>query len=169
MGAFAEWISGKVFTAVHGNNLVYNTCWEDPRLDKVALELTPEDNLLVITSAGCNALSYAIEGLNRVYAVDMNYRQNAVLELKIAGLKSWITKRSSNFSAKAAFRAFVKFIATNSARTCRNRRKNIGTKTLKSSSTAKRSPIISAALPVIWRSGSTASSISAGCVLKSTR
>ena len=87
MGAFAEWISGKVFAAVHGNNLVYNTCWEDPRLDKVALELTPEDNLLVITSAGCNALSYAIEGLNRVYAVDMNYRQNAVLELKIAGIK----------------------------------------------------------------------------------
>ncbi|MBQ7815199.1 MAG: DUF3419 family protein, partial [Thermoguttaceae bacterium] len=79
MGAFAEWISGKVFAAVHGNNLVYNTCWEDPRLDKVALELTPEDNLLVITSAVCNALSYAIEGLNRVYAVDMNYRQNAVL------------------------------------------------------------------------------------------
>lgn len=87
MGAFGEWISGKVFTAVHGNNLVYNTCWEDPRLDKVALELTPEDNLLVITSAGCNALSYAIEGINRVYAVDMNYRQNAVLELKIAGIK----------------------------------------------------------------------------------
>ncbi|MBQ2788725.1 MAG: BtaA family protein [Thermoguttaceae bacterium] len=87
MGAFAEWISGKVFRHVHGNNLVYNTCWEDPRLDKVALELTPEDNLLVITSAGCNALSYAIEGLNRVYAVDMNHRQNAVLELKIAGIK----------------------------------------------------------------------------------
>lgn len=87
MGAFGEWISGKVFTSVHGNNLVYNTCWEDPRLDKVALKLTPEDNLLVISSAGCNALSYAIAGLNRVYAVDMNYRQNAVLELKIAGIK----------------------------------------------------------------------------------
>lgn len=87
MAAFGEWISGKVFTSVHGNNLVYNTCWEDPRLDKVALELTPNDNLLVVTSAGCNALSYAIAGLNRVYAVDMNYRQNAVLELKIAGIK----------------------------------------------------------------------------------
>lgn len=88
MKRIGEWFSGKVFKFVHGNHLVYNTCWEDPRLDKVALELTPEDNLLVITSAGCNALSYALTGLNHVYAVDMNPRQNAVLELKIAGIKN---------------------------------------------------------------------------------
>lgn len=87
MKRIGEWVSGKVFRYVHGNNLVYNTCWEDPRLDKQALELGPEDNLLVITSAGCNALSYALSGLNHVHAVDMNFRQNAVLELKIAGIK----------------------------------------------------------------------------------
>ena len=87
MGSLAEKISMKVFTKVHGNNLVYNTCWEDPRLDKQALELTSDDNVLVITSAGCNALSYAIGGANHVYAVDMNYRQNATLDLKIAGIK----------------------------------------------------------------------------------
>ena len=88
MNRFSEWVSGRVFRIVHGNNLVYNTCWEDPRLDKVALELTPQDNLLVITSAGCNALSYALTGLNHVYAVDMNPRQNALLELKIAGIRN---------------------------------------------------------------------------------
>ncbi|MDO5308755.1 MAG: BtaA family protein [Planctomycetia bacterium] len=87
MGSCAEWLSMKVFTAVHGNNLVYNTCWEDPRLDKQALELTGDDNVLVITSAGCNALSYAIGGAKHVYAVDMNYRQNATLDLKIAAIK----------------------------------------------------------------------------------
>ena len=87
MKKIGDWVSGRVFRIVHGNNLVYNTCWEDPRLDKVALELTPNDNLLVITSAGCNALSYALTGLNHVYAVDMNPRQNALLELKIAGIK----------------------------------------------------------------------------------
>ncbi len=86
--SLAEKISMKVFTSVHGNNLVYNTCWEDPRLDKQALELTSDDNVLVITSAGCNALSYAIGGANHVYAVDMNYRQNATLDLKIAGIKA---------------------------------------------------------------------------------
>ena len=86
--AVLDWVSGRVFKFVHGNNLVYNTCWEDPRLDRVALELKPTDNVLVITSAGCNALDYAICGPSHVYAVDMNPRQNALLDLKIAGIKS---------------------------------------------------------------------------------
>ncbi len=82
-----NWISGRVFSFVHGNNLVYNTCWEDPRLDREALKLTDQDRVLVITSAGCNALDYAIAGPAHVYAVDMNPRQNALLELKIAGIR----------------------------------------------------------------------------------
>ena len=88
MGYLAESISSKLFNAVHGNNLVYNACWEDPRIDKEALELSKRDSVLVITSAGCNALSYALSGVSRVYAVDMNFRQNALLDLKIAGIKS---------------------------------------------------------------------------------
>ena len=44
-----DWFSGRVFKFVHGNNLVYNTCWEDPRLDRVALQIGPSDNILVIT------------------------------------------------------------------------------------------------------------------------
>jgi S-adenosylmethionine-diacylglycerol 3-amino-3-carboxypropyl transferase len=88
MKQISEWVSGRVFRIVHGNNLVYNTCWEDPRIDKQVLNLTPEDNLLVITSAGCNALSYALTGLNHVYAVDMNPRQNALLELKMSGIRN---------------------------------------------------------------------------------
>jgi S-adenosylmethionine-diacylglycerol 3-amino-3-carboxypropyl transferase len=85
--SLSNWISGRVFKFVHGNNLVYNTCWEDPRLDRRALELTERDRVLVITSAGCNALDYAIAGAGHVYAVDMNPRQNALLELKIAGIR----------------------------------------------------------------------------------
>lgn len=67
--------------------MVYNTCWEDPRLDRQALQLTAEDRVLVITSAGCNALDYALCGPRHVHAVDMNPRQNALLELKIAGIR----------------------------------------------------------------------------------
>ncbi len=85
--SLSNWISGRVFKFVHGNNLVYNTCWEDPRLDRRALELTNQDRVLVITSAGCNALDYAIAGAGHVHAVDMNPRQNALLELKIAGIR----------------------------------------------------------------------------------
>ncbi|MDA7951304.1 MAG: BtaA family protein [Pirellulaceae bacterium] len=86
MAAF-DWLSGKVFKMVHGNNLVYNTCWEDPRLDREALEISSKDDVLVITSAGCNALDYSLLRPNSVQAVDMNPRQNALLELKIAAAK----------------------------------------------------------------------------------
>jgi S-adenosylmethionine-diacylglycerol 3-amino-3-carboxypropyl transferase len=83
-----ERISRTCFNLIHGKNLVYNQCWEDPRLDRVALELTPEDRVLVITSAGCNALDYALAGAGHVHAVDMNFRQNALLELKQAAIRN---------------------------------------------------------------------------------
>ena len=86
--AIFDWISRRVFNAVHRNNLVYNTCWEDPRLDREALRIGPEDEILVITSAGCNALDYALCEPRRVHAVDMNPRQNALLELKQAGIRA---------------------------------------------------------------------------------
>jgi len=85
--AFFDWVSGRVFNAVHRNNLVYNTCWEDPRLDRKALKIGPDDNIAVITSAGCNTLDYALTEPNSVHAVDMNPRQNALLELKVAGIR----------------------------------------------------------------------------------
>ena len=86
--AFMDWVSRRIFTTVHGNNLVYNTCWEDPRLDRTALQLGSDDNVLVITSAGCNALDYALVGPNHVHAVDMNPRQNALLDLKLAAIRN---------------------------------------------------------------------------------
>jgi S-adenosylmethionine-diacylglycerol 3-amino-3-carboxypropyl transferase len=85
--SISDWAGGQVFKLVHGHNLVYNTCWEDPRLDRQALKLTADDTVLVITSAGCNALDYALAGPKQVVAVDMNPRQNALLELKLAGIR----------------------------------------------------------------------------------
>ncbi len=83
----ASYLSKAVFKLCHSNHLVYNTCWEDPRLDRVALNLGPGDRLLVITSAGCNALDYALDEPERVDTVDINPRQNALLELKLAGIR----------------------------------------------------------------------------------
>lgn len=83
----AATLSRAVFNFTHGKNLVYNTCWEDPKLDRVALKLGPTDRLLVITSAGCNALDYALDELERIDTVDVNPRQNALLELKLAGIR----------------------------------------------------------------------------------
>jgi S-adenosylmethionine-diacylglycerol 3-amino-3-carboxypropyl transferase len=44
--------------------------------------------VLVITSAGCNALDYALQAPARLHAVDSNPRQTALLELKIAGIRA---------------------------------------------------------------------------------
>jgi S-adenosylmethionine-diacylglycerol 3-amino-3-carboxypropyl transferase len=76
-----------IFGALYSRSLVYNTCWEDPAVDRQALQLRPEDTLLVITSAGCNVLDYALAGVERIDAVDANPRQTALLELKLAGIR----------------------------------------------------------------------------------
>ncbi len=39
---------------------------------------------MVITSAGCNVLDYLLDSPLEIHAVDVNYRQNALLELKKA-------------------------------------------------------------------------------------
>ncbi len=87
MKALANWTTKHVFSYVHGNHLVYNTCWEDPRLDREVMTLGSDDEVVLITSAGCNALDYALDNPRNIHAVDMNFRQNALLELKIAGIR----------------------------------------------------------------------------------
>ena len=86
--AILDKISRQIFTHVHGNNLVYNTCWEDPRLDRQALEISPEHEIMMITSAGCNALDYLLDNPAHIYCVDLNPRQNALLQLKIAAIRT---------------------------------------------------------------------------------
>ncbi len=76
-----------LFNAIYSRALVYNTCWEDPAVDRQALALSGSDTLLAITSAGCNVLDYALLAPLQIYAVDANPRQNALLELKMAGVR----------------------------------------------------------------------------------
>lgn len=80
-------VNERVFNALYGTSLIYNTCWEDPAVDHQALDLAADDTMLVITSAGCNVLDYALAGPRRIHAVDANPRQTALLELKLAGIR----------------------------------------------------------------------------------
>ncbi len=80
-------IDQNVFNALYARSLVYNTCWEDPAVDRRALNLGADDTVMVISSAGCNALDYALDAPARIHAVDANPRQNALLELKIAAIR----------------------------------------------------------------------------------
>ncbi|KAJ2308594.1 hypothetical protein IWW55_000339, partial [Coemansia sp. RSA 2706] len=68
---------------------IYGFTWEDPQTDIDVLDLQPGDNLLVITSAGDNALAYAAhtQGIT-IHCVDMNPYQNHMLELKLAALRA---------------------------------------------------------------------------------
>ncbi|MBC6994439.1 BtaA family protein [Neolewinella lacunae] len=77
-----------LFERIHGNKLVYNTCWEDPRCDRAMLDINAESEVVMITSAGDNALDYLLDGPRAIHCVDVNPRQNALLELKLAGLES---------------------------------------------------------------------------------
>lgn len=80
----AHTINEKIFSRIHGNTLVYNTCWEDPRCDRAMLQLNESSRVVVLTSAGCNALDYLLDNPQDINCVDLNPRQNALLQLKVA-------------------------------------------------------------------------------------
>jgi len=81
------------FNALYQRTLLYNQCWEDPAVDRLALDLDADSEIVMITSAGCNALDYLLyqDGPRRIHCVDANPRQTALLELKLAGIRklSW--------------------------------------------------------------------------------
>jgi S-adenosylmethionine-diacylglycerol 3-amino-3-carboxypropyl transferase len=80
-------VRDRVFNRIHSNYLIYNTCWEDPRIDRQLLNIQAGDKIVMITSAGCNALDYLQDNPGEVHCIDMNPRQNAVLALKQALFK----------------------------------------------------------------------------------
>lgn len=73
-----------VFDRVHSGNLVYNTCWEDPRCDRNLMEFDTDSEIVMITSAGCNALAYLADHPKNIHCIDVNPRQNALLQFKQA-------------------------------------------------------------------------------------
>lgn len=73
-----------LFKTIHQRYLIYNMCWEDPRIDRQLLGLDQHSQVVVLTSAGCNVLDYLLDAPAEVHAVDVNPRQNALLQLKLA-------------------------------------------------------------------------------------
>ena len=73
-----------LFKAIHSNSLIYNACWEDPRIDRQLLGLNADSRVVMLTSAGCNALDYLLDRPAEIHTVDVNARQNALLQLKLA-------------------------------------------------------------------------------------
>jgi len=81
-------ISSAIETISYKNKIIFNTVWEDPRLDIEALNITEDDTILTISSAGCNALCLLLQNPKQIYLVDRNPCQHALVELKIAAIKN---------------------------------------------------------------------------------
>lgn len=77
-----------VFQRVHGSNLIYNAAWEDPRIDRELMRLDDQSRVVMITSAGCNVLDYLLDRPAEIHSIDVNHRQNALLELKLALIRA---------------------------------------------------------------------------------
>ncbi|MBO6524067.1 MAG: BtaA family protein [Balneolaceae bacterium] len=75
------------FNFIHSNFLVYNICWEDSDVDRHLLQINADTSLLTITSAGCNVLNYLLDNPKSVHCVDINPKQTALLDLKVALIK----------------------------------------------------------------------------------
>lgn len=81
---FTNFAKDKIFDSIHGNNLIYNACWEDPRIDRHVLKFQNDSRVVMLTSAGDNALAYLLDSPLEIHTVDVNPRQNALLEIKMA-------------------------------------------------------------------------------------
>ena len=64
------------------NRLRYSLVWEDSDTLYDALAIGPTDDVLVITSAGCNVLNALLKNPRSVTAIDLNPVQNRLLLLK---------------------------------------------------------------------------------------
>ena len=60
---------------------------EDSRLDVAHLAPGPDDEVVVVGSGGCTALSLVAAGARHVWSVDLNRTQHHLVELKLAALR----------------------------------------------------------------------------------
>lgn len=67
--------------------LLFAQSFEDPEIDRRALQIQPEHSALCITSGGCNVLALLLDAPARLIALDMNPSQSALLQLKIEGIR----------------------------------------------------------------------------------
>jgi len=73
-----------LFNQIHARNLIYNQCWEDPVIDKRALNIGSKDRIVMIPSVGCNALDYLLSRPERIDCADLNPNQTALLDRRPA-------------------------------------------------------------------------------------
>ncbi len=79
---------GEPAAQVLAGELRYSRVWEDHALLEHGLAITPKDHVLMIASAGCNVLNLLLHEPRRIVAIDLNPAQTALVELKLAAIRS---------------------------------------------------------------------------------
>lgn len=95
------------FKHLTSSYLIYNTCWEDPIIDRFLLELDQDSHVFTITSAGDNLFDYLLDNPASIDCVDINPYQNSLLNLKCTLFKNgnvvhlrelFLTGKSENYA-----------------------------------------------------------------------
>jgi S-adenosylmethionine-diacylglycerol 3-amino-3-carboxypropyl transferase len=68
-------------------SILYSQSWEDPEVDRRALDIGPRDDVFTIAASGDNALAYLLDEPRSLTALDFNFSQCCLLELKMAALE----------------------------------------------------------------------------------
>jgi S-adenosylmethionine-diacylglycerol 3-amino-3-carboxypropyl transferase len=71
-----------------GRGLLYAQCWEDAAVARGALRIRTGDTVFAVAAAGDNVLAFLQDDPGRIIAVDVNPTQAALVELKIAALRT---------------------------------------------------------------------------------
>ena len=71
-----------------GARLLYANCWEDLAVARRALRIPTGGLVVTIGSAGDNAIGLLLDDPRRILAVDLNPAQTALVELKLAAVRS---------------------------------------------------------------------------------
>lgn len=79
---------GLATVAPLGARLLYANCWEDLAVARRALRIPAGGLVVTIGSAGDNAIGLLLDDPRRIVAVDLNPAQTALVELKLAAVRS---------------------------------------------------------------------------------
>ena len=87
--------------------LLFAQCFEDPEIDRRALRIGPGHTVLCVTSGGCNVLALLLDAPAHLIALDLNPAQNALLQLKIEGIRRLVLEHEGVEYARARAHGFA--------------------------------------------------------------
>ena len=65
---------------------IYSIAWEDFKIDSKYFDISETDNVLMITTGGCNILNTLLLNPNNIVSCDLSPAQNAILDLKMSAI-----------------------------------------------------------------------------------